>query len=59
MDNICGNFNKIYISVNIMAVCHFRISNVKDKENWLLVFEIVSAGFSWLFGPTENYSWPE
>jgi hypothetical protein len=35
-----------------MVICRFRISTVKDNENWLLVLKIEPEEVSWPLGPT-------
>jgi hypothetical protein len=42
-----------------MVIYHLRIRIVKDNENWLLVFKIVSGRVSWLLDPTGKLFWPE
>jgi hypothetical protein len=48
-----------------MVICNFRISTVKDNENWLLVFKnsvregflAIGANGKTIFGPREGKSW--
>jgi hypothetical protein len=47
---ICAHFNKIYIWAYNIVICHFWISVVKGKENWLLVLRTVPGGVSWPLG---------